>query len=70
MKKVFRFLLLLILAFAVYADFATQVWSYPIAITSLCFLAFVGTLPSKKSSKSGGSSVIFGGDASGADGGC
>ena len=37
MKKVFRFLLLLLVAFVIYGGFISQVWSYPIAILAFSF---------------------------------
>jgi uncharacterized membrane protein AbrB (regulator of aidB expression) len=52
MKKVFRFFLLLFVAFALYAGFSSQEWSYPAGIIAFCFLCFLGTLNGKRSSNS------------------
>jgi len=52
MKKVFRLLLLLFVAFALYAGFSSQEWSYPAGIIAFCFLCFLGTLNGKGSSNS------------------
>ncbi|PAJ75343.1 hypothetical protein CJF42_05735 [Pseudoalteromonas sp. NBT06-2] len=49
MKNGFRILLLIIVMFALYGGFTTQIWSYPIGIMALCFLCFLGTL--KKTGK-------------------
>jgi len=81
MKKVFRFLLLLIIAFAIYSGFVSQVWTYPIGIIALSFICFLGTLKRKHSSKTNNASAAVlgasvttnyssGSDCGGSDGGC
>lgn len=51
-EKVLRFLLLLLVAFALYAGFSSQEWSYPAGILAFCFLCFLTTLNGKRSSNS------------------
>jgi len=86
MKKAFRFLLLLLVIFALYAGISSQVWSYPIGIIAFCCLCFIATLGresssiSLKRSKSRHSSAVFGSsatshfssgsDCGSSDGGC
>lgn len=84
MQKVFRILLLVLVAVAIYGGFISQVWSYPIGIITFSFICFLGTLNghglSKPSKASNNSSVIFGAsvtshsssglDCGGTDGGC
>jgi hypothetical protein len=81
MKKLFRFLLLLLVAFAIYAGFVSQVWSYPIGIIAFSFICFFGTLSGKRSVTASNSSstvvgasvasnISSGSDCGGADGGC
>jgi hypothetical protein len=85
MKKVFRFLLLLLVAFALYAGFSSQEWSYPAGIIAFCFLCFLATLNGKRSSNStqtskSSSAVVLGAsvtsnfssgsDCGSSDGGC
>lgn len=86
MKKVFRLILSLVIAFAVYSGVITQIWSVPIGIIALCFLAFLATFSTQKKSKTGrkgdatsailGSSIYSSSSSSsdcgggGADGGC
>ncbi|MBA6251962.1 hypothetical protein [Colwellia sp. MB3u-55] len=84
MKKVFRYLLLLLVAFAIYAGLTSQVWSYPAGIIAFSFLCFLGTLKGKRSSietqSSKSSSAVIGAsvtssfssssDCGSSDGGC
>ena len=84
MKKFFRFLLLLLVAFALYAGFSSQEWSYPAGIIAFCCLCFLATLNGKRSSNSTkaskssaavlGASVTSsfssGSDCGSSDGGC
>ncbi len=84
MKKVFRFILLLLVALAIYAGFVSQEWSYPIGIIAISFLCFLGTLNRKRTAKSSktsnSSSAVLGAsitnnfssgsDCGGSDGGC
>ncbi|WP_085297987.1 hypothetical protein [Cognaticolwellia mytili] len=68
MKKVFRFLLLLLVVFAIYGGFVSQVWSYSIGIIAFSFLCFIGTI--KGTSSSNGGSYSSASDCSGSNGGC
>ena len=84
MKKVFRVLLLVLVAFAIYAGFVSKTWSYPIGIITFSFICFLGTLNgnnlSKSSKTSNTSSAVLGAsvannsssgsDCGGSDGGC